>query len=134
MANELQEHLPAHSSLRVPCSQAQVSSLESQLAEAQADREQLRARLDRTTADLDAQLAASGQQRQQLAAAQQAERELHAAFKTAEASSAQSSRQVRTAPSQRAGWPGLRLLPCSAPPWFCYIAWQFSGPRPECVL
>ncbi|KAL4444065.1 hypothetical protein ABPG75_011802 [Micractinium tetrahymenae] len=74
--------------------EAQVSSLEGQLAEAQADREQLGRRLDRTTADLDAQLAAAGQQRQQLAAAQQAERELRAALEAAEASAAQSSRQA----------------------------------------
>lgn len=77
-----------------PLPQAQVSSLESQLAEAQADREQLRGRLDKTTADLDAQLAASGQQRQQLAAAQQAERDLQAACRAAEAAAAHSSRQV----------------------------------------
>lgn len=83
-----------------PWLQAQVRGLESQLAEAQADREQLRARLNRTAADLDAQLAACGQLRQQLAGAQQAERELHAAFGAAEAGAAQSSRQVRTAVHQ----------------------------------
>ncbi len=115
--------------LACPLPQAQVSSLESQLAEAQADREQLRGRLDKTTADLDAQLAASGQQRQQLAAAQQAERDLHAACRAAEAAAAQSSRQVclHCAVLQR----GRRAGPlCARRPALPCLAISVPGARP----
>lgn len=51
-------------------------------------------RLAKATADLDAQLASAGRLRQQVAALQQSERELHAALQAQEAAAAQHSQQV----------------------------------------
>lgn len=53
--------------------------------------------LPQTTAELEAQLQLSGQHRQQLASAQQAEREAQAAFERLEATNAQQAQQASRA-------------------------------------
>ncbi|PSC75602.1 major antigen-like isoform X1 [Micractinium conductrix] len=74
--------------------EAQVSGLQSELAGVRAERDTLRQHYAKASADLDAHLAAAGQQRQRSAALQQAERELRSALEAQQAAAAEAGRQA----------------------------------------